>query len=158
MASLGSDRRVALWDAHSGSLAGSMQTRDHEDLVALESDERSSLFAVGGCAHVSFFDARASSALHNERLAGLEVGVRSMCFKNNMLVVGGGMGRISFFDLVAGKFMRFKERPFLSLDTRGRDSSDFAVYTVRYDDSGSRLFVAGGPLLLHASGAHASIW
>ena len=167
-ASLGSDRRLALWDPPTGQLLRSCATRDHEDLIALDADPRFGLFAVGGRDFVSFFDRRVEGILRSVQTCNRGMGVRSLCFRDALLSVGGGLGRLSFFDLAAGKFRRFGEgeaaRSYRQVTgppqprADGEPQEPQAVYVHRWDDAGARLFVGGGPLLLQASGGHASLW
>jgi WD repeat-containing protein 40A len=161
-ASLGSDRRLALWDPPTGQLLRSCATRDHEDLIALDADARHGLFAVGGRDFVSFFDRRVDGILCSAQTCNRGMGVRSLCFRDNLLSVGGGLGRLSFFDLAAGKFRRFDEERSYRLVTRppgeGAEGEPQAIYVHRWDDAGARLFVGGGPLLLQSNGGHASLW
>ncbi len=161
-ASLGSDRRLALWDPLSGQLLRSCATRDHEDLIALDADARHGLFAVGGRDYVSFFDRRVDGVLRSVQSCNRGMGVRSLCFRDNLLSVGGGLGRLSFFDLAAGKFRRFEEarsyRLLAGSPGAGQEEEPQAIYVHRWDDAGARLFVGGGPLLLQANGGHASLW
>ncbi len=170
VASLGSDRRLALWSPDSGALIRSTATRDHEDLIALECDARHGLFAVGGRDYVSFFDARTEGIVRSVQTCNRGMGVRSLCFRGDLLSVGGGLGRLSFFDLVAGRFHRFAgaeglaTRSFRQVTSppaaaagEGSDEPQ-AVYVHRWDDAGARMFVGGGPLLLQTNGGHASLW
>lgn len=163
-ATLGTDRRLAMWDTNTGGLVRSTATRDREDLIALESDKLYGLVAVGGRELVSFFDPRQEAVVHSERSPNRSMGVRSIGFRGNLMTVGGGMGRLSFYDLVAGAWMRFEDNKcYRSLRRQllvpaGRQEEYQAVYAHNWDRDGARLFVGGGPLLLQEIGAHASIW
>ena len=101
-------------------------------------------------------------------------GVRSLLFSRNTLSIGSAKGRMAFFDLVGDKFMTFAgqkedgtkyERPYHSTTEcwtdpvhRGDFRAHHAIYTHNYDPSGARLFVGGGPLLLHLRGGYAAMW
>lgn len=163
VASLGSDRRLALWDTCTGALVRSIATRDREDLIALDADPVYGLIAVGGRDLVSFFDPRQEGVVHSELSHNRTMGIRSLVFRGNLMTVGGGMGRLSFFDLTAGAWHRFENRkPYRVLQRQMQvvdDQQDcHAIYAHSWDESGSRLFVGGGPLLLQETGSHASLW
>jgi WD repeat-containing protein 40A len=179
----GSDRRLALWDVHTGLLVRSTATLDREDLIALEADPVFGLVAVGGRDYVSFFDPRQDGIVFSEKSYNRSMGVRSLLFRGNLLSVGGGMGRLSFFDMVAGAWQRFESnRPYRVLarqllaaagrqeeyqveERKGKQPLELnfffvckAIYTHNWDLEGARLFVGGGPLLLQEDGAFASLW
>jgi len=83
----------------------------------------------------------------------------------------GGMGRISFFDLQKGGWRPSpKNLPYLEIGS-GWVAQDTnyaahfanmftpnAVYTHCYDPSQTKLFAAGGPLMLGLKGSYAAIW
>lgn len=144
-----------------------------------------SVYAVGSQAHVSFLDPRQpthsiKSVSSRERGSG----IRSVSFYEHIVTVGTGQGSLLFYDIRA---QRFLENPFnpnggyrkcpgdgilklttgkgwLNHDETWRsyfsDIHSFpnAVYTHCYDDSGTKLFVAGGPLCSGLHGNYAGLW
>ncbi|XP_077583118.1 DDB1- and CUL4-associated factor 12 [Stigmatopora nigra] len=144
-----------------------------------------SVYAAGSQAHVSFLDPR--QPIHsiksvNSRERGS--GIRSVSFYEHIVTVGTGQGSLLFYDIRA---QRFLENPLITTGgyrkcsgegilklTTGKgwlnhdetwrsyfsDLHSFpnAVYTHCYDDSGTKLFVAGGPLCSGLHGNYAGLW
>lgn len=145
-----------------------------------------SVYAVGSQAHVSFLDPRQSSQ-NIKSVSSRErgSGIRSVSFYEHIVTVGTGQGSLLFYDIRAQRFLDgtsssptagyrkgFTEgilklstgRGWLNHDETWRsyfsDISSFpnAVYTHCYDDSGTKLFVAGGPLCSGLHGNYAGLW
>uniref|UniRef100_G3P286 DDB1 and CUL4 associated factor 12 n=1 Tax=Gasterosteus aculeatus TaxID=69293 RepID=G3P286_GASAC len=144
-----------------------------------------SVYAVGSQAHVSFLDPRQpthSIKSVNSRERGS--GIRSVSFYEHIVTVGTGQGSLLFYDIRAQRFLenplnsgggyrKFPGDGILKLSTgKGwlnhdetwrsyfSDIHSFpnAVYTHCYDDSGTKLFVAGGPLCSGLHGNYAGLW
>ncbi|XP_066501935.1 DDB1- and CUL4-associated factor 12 [Hoplias malabaricus] len=144
-----------------------------------------SVYAVGSQAHVSFLDPRQSSQ-NIKSVSSRErgSGIRSVSFYEHIVTVGTGQGSLLFYDIRAQKFLddpsntpgEYRKcsgdgilklttgRGWLNHDETWRsyfsDISSFpnAVYTHCYDDSGTKLFVAGGPLCSGLHGNYAGLW
>lgn len=171
---LGSDKRTVFWDVTNGDIVSRVETFDRDDLMCIAAEEDYGLFAVGGRDFVSIIDPRCRKILRNLKSPDSSMGVRSTCFRHNLLSMGGGMGRLAFFDLVADKFtlhphMRDEEmllKPYLRVSPgwmHGAHLDDElvesqAIYTHNWDPAGSKLFTGGGPLFLQVDGAFASVW
>jgi WD repeat-containing protein 40A len=100
-------------------------------------------------------------------------GVRSVQFNRQILSIGGGYGRISFYDMRMNRYLETSETShtkylqtslgWLNRDTvyhhhfQGMEIRN-AIYTHKYDPTGSRLLAAGGPLQLGLYGNYAAIW
>ncbi|XP_064859283.1 DDB1- and CUL4-associated factor 12-like isoform X1 [Oncorhynchus nerka] len=144
-----------------------------------------SVYAVGSQAHVSFLDPRQPT--HNIKSVSSRErgsGIRSVSFYEHIVTVGTGQGSLLFYDIRAQRFLEdpsspaggFRQRPgegilklttgkgWLNHDETWRsyfsDINSFpnAVYTHCYDDSGTKLFVAGGPLCSGLHGNYAALW
>ncbi|EMP32509.1 DDB1- and CUL4-associated factor 12, partial [Chelonia mydas] len=148
--------------------------------VCLAYGQEWSVYAVGSQAHVSFLDPRqpshnVKSVCSRERGSG----IRSVSFYEHIITVGTGQGSLLFYDIRAQRFLDEKPnhtcrgqkqklggseilklttgKGWLNHDETWRNYfSDInffanAVYTHCYDSSGTKLFVAGGPL---PSGLH----
>ncbi|XP_030624350.1 DDB1- and CUL4-associated factor 12 isoform X1 [Chanos chanos] len=144
-----------------------------------------SVYAVGSQAHVSFLDPRQSSQ-NIKSVSSRErgSGIRSVSFYEHIVTVGTGQGSLLFYDIRAQRFLEdpsslaggYRQRPgegilklttgkgWLNHDETWRsyfsDISSFpnAVYTHCYDESGTKLFVAGGPLCSGLHGNYAGLW
>ncbi|XP_041916246.1 DDB1- and CUL4-associated factor 12 [Alosa sapidissima] len=147
-----------------------------------------SVYAVGSQAHVSFLDPRqASQNIKSVSSRERGSGIRSVSFYEHIVTVGTGQGSLLFYDIRAHRFLEdpncpvgcqgsYRNRPGESILklTTGRgwlnhdetwrsyfsDISSFpnAVYTHCYDASGTKLFVAGGPLCSGLHGNYAGLW
>ncbi|XP_064593443.1 DDB1- and CUL4-associated factor 12-like isoform X1 [Zonotrichia leucophrys gambelii] len=146
-----------------------------------------SVYAVGSQAHVSFLDPRqpshnVKSVCSKERGSG----IRSVSFYEHIITVGTGQGSLLFYDIRAQRFLNEKPshacygqkqklggseilklttgKGWLNHDETWRNYfSDIhffpnAVYTHCYDSSGTKLFVAGGPLPSGLHGNYAGLW
>ncbi|XP_071240096.1 DDB1- and CUL4-associated factor 12-like isoform X1 [Salvelinus alpinus] len=124
------------------------------------------------------------SVSSRERGSEATRGIRSVSFYEHIVTVGTGQGSLLFYDIRAQRFLEdpsspaggFRQRPgegilklttgkgWLNHDETWRsyfsDINSFpnAVYTHCYDDSGTKLFVAGGPLCSGLHGNYAGLW
>lgn len=184
LCSLGADAYMHFWDPSTGQVVSSLRARDQEDLVCVGVDSDLNLFACGGRDYISVADPRMDTLLLNVLSMDEASGVRSVAFHQRMLSMGGGLGRLSFFDLVAGKFVPCQpesnnnvnndddddreapryNRYFHELGAGYAapnavvDDSKQALYTHGWNDRQSRLFTGGGPLLIGVDGAYAGVW
>ncbi|GCC36920.1 DDB1- and CUL4-associated factor 12 [Chiloscyllium punctatum] len=156
--------------------------------VCLAYGQEWSVYAVGSQAHVSFLDPRQpqsyiKSVSSRERGSG----IRSVSFYEHIITIGTGQGSLLFYDIRAQKFMErlcqanyYSEKlklksceeilklttgkGWLNHDETWRnyfsdiDHFPNAVYTHCYDSSGTKLFVAGGPLPSGLHGNYAGLW
>ncbi|XP_059081719.1 DDB1- and CUL4-associated factor 12 homolog isoform X2 [Tigriopus californicus] len=132
--------------------------------VCLATDEDAQMYAVGSKANTDLLDARSLQAIKMIPSRNNGCGIRSVSFKGNILTIGTGIGILLFWDLRAGKFLEStmnsnqavmlktskgwlqSEPEYLEEDDDYLDEEDPAVYTHCFDESGTKLFVAGGPL------------
>ncbi|XP_058841862.1 DDB1- and CUL4-associated factor 12-like [Acipenser ruthenus] len=175
-----------LWKAeHSLCKLLSTKLPHCKENVCLAYGQEWSVYAVGSQAHVSFLDPRqppnnVKSVSSRERGSG----IRSVSFYEHIITVGTGHGSLLFYDIRAQRFLedpvgascghkgRLGEgilnlttgKGWLNHDETWRSYfSDIpyfpnAVYTHCYDSSGTKLFVAGGPLPSGLHGNYAGLW
>ena len=165
---VGADQRVAFWSTETATVERNVPTRDYADLTCLEVDRRHGLWVVGGRQFASFIDPRCPNVVRSVPSQDRNMGIRSLCMHRMMLSMGGGMGRLTFFDVVGDKLLSVPDeqghelKPYHTVSSgwmlEAGESPQHAVYTHRYNPSGSQLFVGGGPLLLHENGSYAAIW
>lgn len=143
------------------------------------------MYAVGSQAHVSFLDPRQPS-YNVKSVCSWErgSGIRSVSCYEHIITVGTGQGSLLFYDIRAQRFLEerfsacYGSKPRLAGEnlklTTGKgwlnhdetwrnyfSDIDFfpnAVYTHCYDSSGTKLFVAGGPLPSGLHGNYAGLW
>uniref|UniRef100_A0A3Q3DEP9 DDB1 and CUL4 associated factor 12 n=1 Tax=Hippocampus comes TaxID=109280 RepID=A0A3Q3DEP9_HIPCM len=175
-----------LWKAeHSLCKLLSTKLPHCKENVCLSYGQDWSVYAAGSQAHVSFLDPRQptqSIKSVNSRERGS--GIRSVSFYEHIVTVGTGQGSLLFYDIRAHGFL---ENPLITAGGYRKCSGDGilklttgkgwlnhdetwrsyfsdlhsfpnAVYTHCYDHSGTKLFVAGGPLCSGLHGNYAGLW
>ncbi|CAG8514550.1 9043_t:CDS:10 [Diversispora eburnea] len=122
------------------------------------------LFVVGSQAHISVLDPRTTSIVH----------------EIDSVDDGWGFGRLSFYDMRAQKYLEFPtkaENNETSLVNKYKETGSGwlqhdsvyinhfagfalqnAIYTLSYNQSGTKLFTGGGPLQLGLKGSYAAVW
>jgi len=169
-ATVSSDNFVKFWDISNLDVIGSKFLEGANELVCMSVDEESNLFAVGTQHEAFLIDPKSCSIVRSIPSKDEDWGIRSINFSKNMLSLGGGLGRLSFFDLQADKFLFLEKQEWIEtgLGWLHRDNSYFihfggtvnpnAVYTHTYSPCGTKLFVGGGPLMVGLKGSYGAIW
>lgn len=190
LATLGTEGRVMLWDVNELKPRQCLELEQKQENVCLAMDNDFGLIAVGSQSHVTLLDPRLrpqQSIVKEFESEDLSWGVRSLAFNRQVLSVGNGAGRISFWDMRQQNYIETlkpmaietHERNVIQpgLVKRGAESGKGwlrhdatymehfqnslirqAVYTLSYDSTGTRLFAAGGPLQLGLCGSYAAMW
>ncbi|KAJ3228385.1 hypothetical protein HK099_002890 [Clydaea vesicula] len=105
--SLSSDGFVKIWDVKTGTNLDSILLKHQQEAVCMTVDYTNNLYAVGSQEHVSLIDPRSSSIVHIFESVDDRWGVRSMSIDRQTVTIGGGMGRISFYDMRAQKYIEW---------------------------------------------------
>jgi DDB1- and CUL4-associated factor 12 len=177
--SLSSDGYVKIWDCSRMSVTSSVSLIHTNETVCLALDSDRHIVTVGSQSHLSIIDPRVSQIVHIFESLDEGWGVRSMSVNSGLLSIGGGMGKVSFYDLRAHRYLSWEgdqgingeklqdclqvskgwlckdevfQRHFHNLQVSN------AIYTLMYDQSFGKLFVAGGPLQLNLKGSMAGLW
>uniref|UniRef100_A0A8C5TBL4 DDB1- and CUL4-associated factor 12 beta-propeller domain-containing protein n=1 Tax=Malurus cyaneus samueli TaxID=2593467 RepID=A0A8C5TBL4_9PASS len=133
--------------------------------VCLAYGQEWSVYAVGSQAHVSFLDPRQPS--HNVKsICSKERGSgrMRMCFYLGLCTEGKGKLHLHLLDVCCHVYCWVHSSMSQNHDETWRNYfSDIhffpnAVYTHCYDSSGTKLFVAGGPLPSGLHGNYAGLW
>jgi len=86
--------------------------------------------------------------------------VRSLCWNDDVLTVGGGHSNLSFFDVKMNRFLILDEQTqstsFQPKHWRAEEKQ--AIYALSYDSSRVRLLAAGGPLPVALQGNYLALW
>ena len=175
VASLSSDGFVKLWDSNQFRVTDFVPLYHTNELVCMTNDSVHHLFAVGSQSHITLIDPRSSSAVHTFESLDEGWGVRSLLIRDGLLLVGGGMGRLSFYDLYNQKYQGWTTEsdqqmyhqtgsgwlhkdPIYLQHFRNMEIKN-AIYTLTYQPYDSlNLFVGGGPLQLSLKGSYAGFW
>jgi WD repeat-containing protein 40A len=173
---LSADGFVKIWDTNKFKVTNSVPLPHTNETVCVALDEGRGIISVGSQAHVSMIDPRQKDVINNFESLDEGWGVRAMSINHNLITIGGGYGRISFYDLRANSYLKWDSNDTPIVKTwlqsgKGSLIKDYiyerhfqgmrinnAIYTVNYDPSGLKLFSAGGPLQLNLKGSYASIW
>ena len=174
-ASLGADGFVCIWDSNTHQKTCEHPLLQTAETVCLHHSPEYNCYSIGSQGHISFLDPRCGIVNTVDSLDD-NWGVRSISQKGKgLLAVGGGLGRISFFCLRAGKYLNVGEdgsQPFFTASPGylNRDHTYLthffntgtvirnAIYSLSFDKTGRRLAVAGGPLQVHITGSYFGIW
>jgi WD repeat-containing protein 40A len=94
------------WDMERFQITSSLQLAYQQETccMALKEDDPHYI-AIGSNKYVSFMDIRAPDSTLAIPSVDEMWGVRSLSFNGNIATVGGGKGRVSFFDLRARKYL-----------------------------------------------------
>ncbi|KAF9162161.1 DDB1- and CUL4-associated factor 12 [Actinomortierella ambigua] len=172
---LNTDGFVKLWDRESYQSVSKVKLVHYSEAVCLSVNPYANLYAVGSQAHISILDPRTASVVHVMDSCDEGWGVRSLDFKSHIVTTGGGYGRLGFYDLRAQRYLegfdqgasnkRYREigSGWLNRETAMAGGMAGlpvrnAIYAMEYDDTGTRLFTAGGPLQLGLCGSYAALW
>ncbi|CAH0725131.1 unnamed protein product, partial [Brenthis ino] len=143
-----------------------------QDLVCLATQE-SGIYAIGCKSYTLLLDCRTLQSVKKITSRYNGCGIRSASFRGDMLTIGTGLGILMFYDLRAGKYLESNIHSSKTVTLKVSKGSVFpdeepeaysqmrytpAIYTHCYDDSGTRIFTAGGPLPAPLVGNYAGIW
>ncbi|XP_067939753.1 DDB1- and CUL4-associated factor 12-B-like [Watersipora subatra] len=167
---LSMDSRIHTIDVCNFQTTASEQLQYSRETVCLAYDYSKQVYAVGSQSHVTLMDRDLKPVLNIEALKK-GCGIRSLSFNENIVTIGTGVGSVLFYDMNAGKYLHCTCGHICELNTGDgyllldswRDNLSAserhnAIYTHCYDDTGSRLFTAGGPLPANLIGNYAGIW
>lgn len=169
--SLSADGYVKVWDATLARSINDITLVHKSETVCMAFDETRRVLSVGSQNHVSIIDPRIGSIVHICESQDDGWGVRSLDIHSDLITVGGGLGRISFFDLRTLKYIQWdtasksatemtakklyldssqgwlNKDPVYSNHFMGSNIKN-AVYTISYDPNRVKMVAAGGPLQL----------
>jgi WD repeat-containing protein 40A len=86
------------WDSERFEVSGTYELPDREDPVCIAMCSYSTLLAIGSQYYISLLDPRQQKPTQTIPSLDSNWGVRSVCFNNHLLTIGGGKGRIAFID------------------------------------------------------------
>lgn len=143
-----------------------------QDLVCLATQD-SGVYAIGCKSYTLLLDARTLQSVKKITSRYNGCGIRSASFRGNMLTIGTGLGMLMFYDIRAGKYLESNIHSSKTVTLKASKGYVFpdeeadgfnqvkyvpAIYTHCYDESGTRIFTAGGPLPAQLIGNYAGLW
>ncbi|OUM59871.1 hypothetical protein PIROE2DRAFT_14481 [Piromyces sp. E2] len=114
--SLSSDRCVKLWDANTLDVIKTIYLKREKETVCIGLETENNIYAIGSQSYISIIDPRSTTVAHKIPSLDDGWGVRALSFKYYNLAVGGGYGRLSFYDLRNQKYHEW--------ETAAKTSSD----------------------------------
>eukprot|EP00741_Cyanophora_paradoxa_P003491 tig00000711_g3390.t1 len=168
-ATISSDSKMLVWDVQEMRVARAFDMQFPLEAVCVAAQEERGLFVIGSRGQLEFIDPRAPKSVQTRDSQDDGQGVRSLSFREHVMTVGGGGGRISFFDIRANRFMELLARdgtparflnagPGVLANWYDRSQHQNAIYAHQYDQSGTRLLTAGGPLPFGVRGCYVAVW
>ena len=150
-----------------------------EENIVITGHDTSPVFAIGSLRHLMLVDDRDPN-LHNiTSVQAMEPSqaIRSLSFQGNVITIGASKTNLMFYDIRnksylsdnSGAPIKHMLREGYVAETidwhihrhelvQSSPSDYISIMTHCYDDSGMRLFTAGGPLALDLIGNYAAIW
>eukprot|EP00834_Sanchytrium_tribonematis_P002199 NODE_63_length_26141_cov_1.022656.p10 type:complete len:335 gc:universal NODE_63_length_26141_cov_1.022656:6341-7345(+) len=104
------DHSCKVWDLETSQAILSFQPNYCEEMIC--SSISQNLYSVGSQTHVTLFDSRIKQAILSVEGKDEGWGIRSLDLHNETITIGGGKGRISFFDITASKYLPVKDKPY----------------------------------------------
>lgn len=166
---LRSDGTVNIWNENIQEII-EIKLTDKNDVVCMDWEEKQNIICVGSQNRLTMLDPRIGSISQSIPSLDDECGIRSININDFMVSIGGGKGRLSFYDLRNCQYLSLDNGSFYYQISKGSvrcelfhgypviEDQPTAIYAHQYDHSGTRLFAAGGPLLASMVGCYASIW
>lgn len=105
VSSLSLDGTVKIWDRATMDCVSTINLKERVELVCMSADNDNQLVAVGSQQHITYIDPRSSQPVMSVRSQDDRWGVRSLSINNNIATIGGGFGRVSFFDFRSKQYM-----------------------------------------------------
>jgi len=169
IATVAADSVVKIWDRTNMDVVASMDFPQCPEMTCMAVDQTYDFMAVGYQTGVCVLDMRGPTcAMRIDDYAGnTQWGIRSIDIFHHFISIGGGFGRMSFYDLRNKSYIETREGKYTLKTGSGwvdpaYHFSEFmghhAIYSNKFDPSGSRLLVAGGPIMHNAKGSYAAVW
>ncbi|KAI9091779.1 WD40-repeat-containing domain protein [Phlyctochytrium arcticum] len=105
---LSTDGFVKIWEADRFQPHTSIALRYTEEACCLAVSDKDNLYAVGSANNISILDPRSSQVVQVLQSCDDGWGVRSLVWKDGVITIGGGKGRISFYDTHAKKYLSWE--------------------------------------------------
>jgi len=171
VATLSVDGIIKIWDRSNMDVIASKVFPDLTETICMAVDETYDLLAIGHQLGVCMIDMREATKVMDIPSNNRNWGVRSVGFFHHLVTIGGGYGRLAFYDLRNKSFLYMPpfRRDYAKTGEGWVDAAEsllhpsihdvrHAIYTHKFDPLGSHLLVAGGPIMLGMKGCYAALW
>lgn len=163
LATITSSGKVQQFDAATLHFVGKGYTlQGFAETTCMATDGR--IVAVGSRTHIGFVDFRMRGAIDSIAVtSGANEAARttrSLSFRESILTIGGGRGNVEFFDARKREYFKSLDGRELTLShpEMSDDAHAPAILSHEWDPTGTRLLVAGGPLLENVPGFYVGLW
>lgn len=128
------------------------------------------MYAVGSQAHVTFIDTRTPQQITSIKSKEGNSGIRSISVRHDVITLGTGLSVVIFLDVRTKQFLETPSgkhcQLFVGEGWTNKESNSplmrtrysNSIFTHKYDDTGVRLFTAGGPMPSDIQGNYVGIW
>ncbi|XP_074650193.1 DDB1- and CUL4-associated factor 12-like [Tubulanus polymorphus] len=172
LAALSLNAQLHIWDAKTFSKIDTRRLPNPKENVCLAIDKEMRMYAIGSQSHVTYIDTRCRKVIKSVLSKQRGCGIRSVSFNEKVVTIGTGAGSVLFYDFSAGKYLECNCGHTCMLNVgKGwlREDETYyhyfmdqdypnAIYTHCYNDSGTKLFTAGGPLPAGLHGNYCGLW
>eukprot|EP00835_Amoeboradix_gromovi_P005985 NODE_630_length_5791_cov_0.338370.p2 type:complete len:338 gc:universal NODE_630_length_5791_cov_0.338370:1621-608(-) len=104
------DQTCKIWDLINGEVISTFKPEFGQEMIS--SSISHNIYAVGSQTHVTVYDSRMGKIIHSVEGKDEGWGIRSLILHNDLLTIGGGKGRISFYDFTARDYLPIADKSF----------------------------------------------
>lgn len=173
------DAKMCILDVRRPLTNRVIQLPQKNENIVVTGHDSSPVFAVGSLHHLMLVDDRDPNTTDITSVKILEPaqGIRSLSFQGDIITIGACRTSLMFYDVRNRKYVSDHENGPVKRTLKNGYVADnwdwhmhrysfyppstsdvISIMTHCYDDSGLRLFAAGGPLPLELTGNYAAIW
>ncbi|GAB1611029.1 DDB1- and CUL4-associated factor 12-like [Argonauta hians] len=158
------------WDMHRVQQVLQLSLPHFREPVCMTYCSERQLYLVGSQAHVTFIDSRSPQQITSIKSREGNSGIRSISARHDVITLGTGLSVVIFLDLRTKQFLEAPSGKHCQLVVgEGWTNKEYrspmmrscysnSIFTHKYDDTGVRLFTAGGPMPSDMQGNYAAIW
>lgn len=166
--------QIQIWDAATSKTVWKRTLQHSKEAVCVCLNHERGSIVCGSQSHLTVLDPREPDCKFRS-LPSVDKGwgVRTVSVDNHdLMTIGGGLGRISFYDFRKNDYLKIGEKSFLEVETGWIKQDDIfmdifmehqlptptAVYAHCYSPNLGKLFVAGGPTPFGLHGSFVSVF
>jgi len=169
IATVSSDSVVKIWDRANMDVVASMDFPQTPEMTCMAVDQTYDFLVVGYQQGVCVLDMRGPTCAMkiDDNAGNAQWGIRSVDIFHHFISIGGGFGCLAFYDLRNKSYIEMREGKYALKTGLGWVDPTYhfpefeghhAIYSNKFDPSGGRLLVSGGPIMHNAKGSYAAVW
>ena len=164
---------IKIWDINKTKIVWNSKLKYNKEAVCLNINKDKGQIIVGSQAHISIMDPR-DDANKFKYVQSVDQGwgVRTVSAQYDLLTIGGGLGRLSFYDLRNNQYIKYTKNKYFAINPGWTRQDDIytnvfiehqlptptAIYSHCYSPNHNKLFVGGGPTPFGLFGSFVSIF